>query len=84
MLFIINSKAVILILKQFVMSKSIYYVCLVIGISLIILSEFQDPPFLIIQICGLGLLMLALYQLSKGIEDRPTKDSYIENEEEEE
>jgi len=27
--------------------------------------------------------MLALYQLSKGIEDRPTKDSYIENEEEE-
>lgn len=65
------------------MSKSIYYVCLVLGVSLIILSEFQESSFLIIQICGLGLLMLALYQLSKGIEDRPTKDSYIENEEEE-
>ena len=66
------------------MSKSIYYVCLVLGVSLIILSEFQETPFLILQISGLGLLMLALYQLSKGIEDRPTKDSYIENEEEEE
>jgi len=65
------------------MSKSIYYVCLVLGVSLIILSEFQETPFLILQISGLGLLMLALYQLSKGIEDRPTKDSYIENEEEE-
>ena len=65
------------------MSKSIYYVCLVLGVSLIILSEFQETPFLILQISGLGLLLLALYQLSKGIEDRPTKDSYIENEEEE-
>jgi hypothetical protein len=27
--------------------------------------------------------MLALYQLSKGIGDRPTNDSYVVNEEEE-
>jgi len=70
------------------MSKSIYYLCLVLGISLIIGSEFQEKPFLIVQICGLGLLMLALYQLSRRIENLPEKDSYIkyenENEEEEE
>jgi uncharacterized Zn finger protein len=57
----------------------------VLGISLIIGSEFQEKPFLILQICGLGLLMLALYQLSRRIENLPEKASYIkyENEEEE-
>ena len=52
-----------------------YYLCLVLGISLIIGSEFQDKPFLILQICGLGLLMLALYQLSRRIENLKTLKS---------
>jgi uncharacterized membrane protein len=49
----------------------------------VIVTEFQDDPDLILQIGGFCLLMLALYQLSKGIKDLPTKDSYVENEEEE-
>ena len=84
MVFIINSKAVILIFKQNVMSKrTLYYLCLVLGIFLVIVTEFQDKPDLILQIGGFCLLMLALYQLSKGIGDRPTNDSYVVNEEEE-
>ena len=84
MLFIINSKAVILIFKEYVMTKrSVYYLCLVLGIILILISEFRKTKDLVIEIAGLCLLMVALYQLSIGIEDRPTKDSHIENEEEE-
>ena len=84
MLFIINSKAVILIFKEYVMTKrSVYYLCLVLGIILILISEFRKTKDLVIEIAGLCLLMVALYQLSVGIEDRPTKDSHIENEEEE-
>ena len=66
------------------MSKRfIYYLCLVLGIALVLVSEFQKTPNILIQISGLSVLMLSLYQLSKGIEDRPPKDSFIENEEEE-
>ena len=84
MLFIINSKAVILIFKEYVMTKrSVYYLCLVLGMALILISEFTETKDLVIEIVGLCLLMVALYQLSKGIKDRPIKDSYIENEEEE-
>jgi len=84
LLFIINSKAVILIFKEYVMTKrSVYYLCLVLGITLILISEFRKTKDLVIEIAGLCLLMVALYQLSVGIEDRPTKDSHIENEEEE-
>ena len=85
MVFIINSKAVILIFKQNVMSKrTLYYICLVLGIFLVIVTEFQDDPDLLLQIGGFCLLMLALYQLSTGIKELPIKDSYVENEEEEE
>ena len=63
--------------------RSLYYVCFVLGTFLVIVTEFQDSPDLILQIGGFCLLMLALYQLSKGVKDLPTKDSYIENEEEE-
>ena len=84
MLFIINSKAVILIFKQTKMSKrTLYYICLVLGVFLVIVTEFQDNPDLILQIGGFCLLMLALYQLSRGIKELPTKESYVENEEEE-
>ena len=84
MLFIINSKAVILVFKQNKMSKrSLYFICLVFGVFLVIVTEFQDNPDLILQIGGFCLLMLALFQLSKGIKELPTKETYIENEEEE-
>ncbi len=63
--------------------RTLYYICLVLGIFLVIVTEFQEAPDLILQIGGYCLLMLALYQLSKGIKDLPTKDSYVENEEEE-
>ena len=63
--------------------RTLHYICLVLGFFLVIITEFQDTPDLFLQIGGFCLLMLALYQLSKGIEDRPTKDSYVENEEEE-
>ena len=63
--------------------RSVYYLCLVLGITLILISEFRKTKDLVIEIAGLCLLMVALYQLSVGIEDRPTKDSHIENEEEE-
>jgi len=73
-----------LISKLTLMSKrSIYYLCLVLGIALVLVSEFQETPSILLQICGLSVLMLSLYQLSKGIEDRPSKDSFIENDEEE-
>jgi uncharacterized membrane protein len=49
----------------------------------VIVTEFQDNPDLILQIGGFCLLMLALFQLSKGIRELPTKETYIENEEEE-
>jgi len=66
------------------MSKRfIYYLCLVLGIALVLVSEFQKTPNILIQISGLSVLMLSLYQLSKGIEDRPPKDSFIENDKEE-
>jgi uncharacterized membrane protein len=55
----------------------------VLGIALVLVSEFQKTPNILIQISGLSVLMLSLYQLSKGIEDRPPKDSFIENDEEE-
>ena len=63
--------------------RSLYSVCLILGIFLVIFTEFQDNPDLILQIGGFSLLMLALYQLSKGVNELPAKDSYIENEEEE-
>ena len=63
--------------------RTLYYMCLVLGTFLVIVTEFQDNPDLILQIGGFCLLMLALYQLSKGVKELPTKDSYIENEEEE-
>jgi len=63
--------------------RNLYYICLVLGIFLVIFTEFQDNPDLVLQIGGFSLLMLALYQLSKGVKEFPTKDSYIESEEEE-
>ena len=63
--------------------RTLYFICLVLGIFLVIVTEFQDAPDMILQIGGYCLLMLALYQMSKGIKDLPTKDSYVENEEEE-
>ena len=64
--------------------RTLYFISLVLGVFLVIVTEFQDTPDLILQIGGFCLLMLALYQLSKGVKDMPTKDSYVENEEEEE
>ena len=67
------------------MSKStLYYLCLILGGFLVIVTEFQDSPDLILQLGGFCLLMLALFQLSRRIKDQPSKESYIENEEEEE
>ncbi|MDA7707483.1 MAG: hypothetical protein P8P13_03180 [Flavobacteriaceae bacterium] len=63
--------------------RTLYFISLVLGVFLVIVTEFQDTPDLILQIGGFCLLMLALYQLSKGVKDMPTKDSYVENEEEE-
>jgi uncharacterized membrane protein len=84
LLFIINSKTVILIFTQKEMSKrNLYYTCLILGVFLVIFTEFQDTPDLMLQIGGFCLLMLSLYQLSKGIKELPTKDFYVENEEEE-
>lgn len=66
------------------MSKStLYYLCLILGGFLVIVTEFQDTPDLILQLGGFCLLMLALFQLSRRIKDQPCKESYIENEEEE-
>ncbi|MDB4108419.1 hypothetical protein N9551_02285 [Flavobacteriaceae bacterium] len=73
-----------MISKLTLMSKrSISYLFLVLGIALVLVSEFQETPSILLQICGLCVLMFSLYQLSKGIEDRPSKDSFIENDEEE-
>lgn len=67
------------------MSKStLYYLCLLLGGFLIIVTEFQEKPDLILQLGGFSLLMLALFQISKGIKNHPSKESYSENEEEEE
>ena len=63
--------------------RTLYFISLVLGVFLVIVTEFQDTPYLILQIGGFCLLMLALYQLSKGVKDMPAKDSYVENEEEE-
>lgn len=63
--------------------RTLYFISLVLGVFLVIVTEFQDTPDLILKIGGFCLLMLALYQLSKGVKDMPTKDSYVENEEEE-
>ena len=63
--------------------RTLYFISLVLGVFLVIVTEFQDTPDLILQIGGFCLLMLALYQLSKGVKDIPAKDSYVENEEEE-
>ena len=63
--------------------RTLYLISLVLGVFLVIVTEFQDTPDLILQIGGFCLLMLALYQLSKGVKDMPTNDSYVENEEEE-
>ena len=63
--------------------RSLYYVCFVLGTFLVIVTEFQDSPDLILQIGGFCLLMLALYQLSKGVKELPAKEDYVENEEEE-
>ncbi len=61
--------------------RTLYFISLVLGVFLVIVTEFQDTPDLILQIGGFCLLMLALYQLSKGVKDMPAKDSYVENEE---
>lgn len=67
------------------MSKyTLYYLCLLLGGFLIIVTEFQEKPDLILQLGGFSLLMLALFQISKGIKNHPSKESYSENEEEEE
>lgn len=63
--------------------RTLYFISLVLGVFLVIVTEFQDTPDLILQIGGFCLLMLALYQLSKVVKDMPAKDSYVENEEEE-
>ena len=66
------------------MSKStLYYLCLILGGFLVIISEFQDKPDLILQLGGFCLLMLALFQISKSIKNHHSKESDIENEEEE-
>jgi uncharacterized membrane protein len=58
-------------------------VCLVLGGFLVLFQEFADIPDVLIQIVGLCLLMFALYNMTKGIGDRPHNDSFIENDEEE-
>ena len=63
--------------------RTLYYIFLVLGAFFVIVTEFQDTPDFILQIGGFCLLMLALFQLSKGIKNLPTKESFIENEEEE-
>tara|TARA_B110000459_G_scaffold127380_1_gene139726 strand:+ start:55 stop:207 length:153 start_codon:yes stop_codon:yes gene_type:complete len=50
---------------------------------MVLIQEFVDVPDLKIQIVGLCLLMFALYNITKGIGDRPHNDSFIENDEEE-
>ena len=60
-----------------------YYLCLGLGVFLVLLQEFMQVPNLFTQISGLFLLMFALYNISRGIGDRPQNDSFIENDEEE-
>ena len=64
-------------------NRYFYYLCLVLGFFLVLLQEFMDTPNLLTQIAGLFLLMFALYNITKGIGDRPQNDSFIENDEEE-
>ena len=64
-------------------NRSFYFVCLVLGGVLVLFQEFSDIPDVLIQIGGLCLLMFALYNMTKGIGDRPHNDSFIENDEEE-
>lgn len=64
-------------------NRSFYFVCLVLGIFMVLIQEFVDVPDLLVQIGGLCLLMFALYNITKGIGDRPHNDSFIENDEEE-
>ena len=64
-------------------NRSFYFVCLVLGGFLVLFQEFADIPDVLIQIGGLCLLMFALYNMTKGIRDRPDNDSFIENDEEE-
>ena len=68
----------------YVMSnRFFYYLCLGLGVFLVLLQEFMQAPNLFTQISGLFLLMFALYNISKGIGDRLQNDSFIENDEEE-
>ena len=64
-------------------NRSFYFVCLVLGVFMVLIQEFVDVPDLLIQIGGLCLLMFALYNITKGIGDRHHNDSFIENDEEE-
>ena len=66
------------------MSKStLYYLCLLLGGFLVIVTEFQYEPDLILQLGGFCLLMLALFQISKSIKNHPSKELYSKNDEEE-
>ena len=64
-------------------NRFFYYLCLGLGVFLVLLQEFMQAPNLFTQTFGLFLLMFALYNISKGIGDRPQNDSFIENDEEE-
>jgi uncharacterized membrane protein len=65
------------------MGKRIYYLCFISGGGLLILSQFMAPSSLLVSLAGLILLMSSLYQLSKGVGEKPDTDSYVVSEEEE-
>jgi uncharacterized membrane protein len=49
----------------------------------VLFQEFFNQKKSFILIIGFCLLMFALYNISKGIGDRPNNETFIENEEEE-
>jgi uncharacterized membrane protein len=63
--------------------KLFYFGCFGFGFFLEFFQEFFNQKKSFILIIGLCLLMFALYNISKGIGDRPNNETFIENEEEE-
>jgi uncharacterized membrane protein len=63
--------------------KLFYFGCFGFGFFLEFFQEFFNQKKSFILIIGFCLLMFALYNISKGIGDRPNNETFIENEEEE-